>query len=175
MFHWMKLCQKVFHQLEQEKEICLGEQIKPASLYFVEALDGGDQKKKSRIQRWNFGTWDAPFRLNQNPLMKTNKKICRIQFRNEENAVVMDSWYDTFTKTYFLNQNRENKRVQKEIIKMFMQIQVISKPDKKWIGQYVISIKNGKAHLIGDGFRRMVSFLSLMNLILKLFQKIIYF
>ena len=61
-------------------------------------------KAKSRIQRRNFYL-DAPF---QNQIFDENQtKICRIQFGNEENAVVMDSWYDTRSqKRISLIQNR---------------------------------------------------------------------
>ena len=54
----------------------------------------------------------------------------------------------------------------KEIIKMFMQIRKFQ-TDKNEFGQYVISIKNGKAHLIGDGFTKDGQFPLLMSLILK--------
>ena len=85
---------------------------KPASLYFVEALDGGDQSKKAEFRDEIF-TWDAPFSAEPKSLMKTKQRFAGIQFGNEENAVVMDSWYDTRSqKTYFLNPKiGENKEV----------------------------------------------------------------
>ena len=76
---------------------------KPSSLYFVEALDGGDQSKKADYKDEVF-TWDAPFTETPKSLMKTKQRFAGIQFGNEENAVAYDSWYDTrSTKTYFLN------------------------------------------------------------------------
>ena len=67
---------------------------KPASLYFVEALDGGDQSKKqnSRDEVLYLG---CTFSTEPKSLMKTKQRFAGIQFGNEENAIVMDSWYDT--------------------------------------------------------------------------------
>jgi len=53
---------------------------KPASLYFVEALDGGDQSKKSRIQRRNFYL-GCTFFCRTKILNENQTKICRNSIR----------------------------------------------------------------------------------------------
>ena len=128
---------------------------KPASLYFVEALDGGDQSKKAEFRDEIF-TWDAPFSAEPKSLMKTKQRFAGIQFGNEENAVVMDSWYDTRSqKTYFLNpKTGENKEIAERNYQDVYADPGNFQTDKNEFGQYVISIKNGKAHLIGDGFTK---------------------
>ena len=120
---------------------------KPASLYFVEALDGGDQSKKAEFRDEIF-TWDAPFSAEPKSLMKTKQRFAGIQFGNEENAVVMDSWYDTRSqKTYFLNpKTGENKEIAERNYQDVYADPGNFQTDKNEFGQYVISIKNGKAH-----------------------------
>ena len=49
---------------------------KPASLYFVEALDGGDQNKKQNSETENFHL-GCTFSAEPKSLMKTKQKICR--------------------------------------------------------------------------------------------------
>jgi hypothetical protein len=167
----MKLCQKVFHQLEQEKK-CLGEQIN--KVYFVEALDGGDQSKKNSETKFLLG---MHLFLNLN-LYENQTKICGIQFGNEENAVVMDSWYDTRSqKTYFLNpKTGENKEIAERNYQDVYADPGNFQTDKNEFGQYVISIKNGKAHLIGDGFTKDGQFPFIDEFDFKNFQtKIIHF
>jgi hypothetical protein len=104
---------------------------KPASLYFVEALDGGDQSKKADYRDEVF-SWDAPFSDVPKSLMKTKQRFAGIQFGNEENAVVMDSWYDTRSqKTYFLNpKTGENKEIADRNYQDVYADQEISKPIK---------------------------------------------
>jgi dipeptidyl aminopeptidase/acylaminoacyl peptidase len=128
---------------------------KPASLYFVEALDGGDQSKKAEFRDEIF-TWDAPFSAEPKSLMKTKQRFAGIQFGNEENAIVMDSWYDTRSqKTYLLNpKTGENKEIADRNYQDVYADPGNFQTDKNEFGQYVISIKNGKAHLIGDGFTK---------------------
>jgi dipeptidyl aminopeptidase/acylaminoacyl peptidase len=108
--------------------------------------------------------------------MKTKQRFAGIQFGNEENAVVMDSWYDTRSqKTYFLNpKTGENKEIADRNYQDVYADPGNFQTDKNEFGQYVISIKNGKAHLIGDGFTKDGQFPLLMNLILKLPNQRLY-
>ena len=59
---------------------------KPASLYFVEALDGGDQSKKQNSET-KFLLRMHLFSAEPKSLMKTKQRFAGIQFGNEENAV----------------------------------------------------------------------------------------
>ena len=127
---------------------------KPASLYFVEALDGGDQSKKQNLETEIF-TWDAPFSAEPKSLMKTKQRFAGIQFREWRkrcsNGFLV--WY-AFTKTYFLNpKTGENKEIAERNYQDVYADPGNFQTDKNEFGQYVISIKTEK-HLIGDGFTK---------------------
>lgn len=128
---------------------------KPASLYFVEALDGGDQSIKAEYRDGIF-TWDAPFSTEPKLMMKTKQRFGEIQFGNAENMIVFDSWYDTRSqKTYHYNPKTGEARELEE--RNFQD--VYADPGsfqmrKNEFGQYVIDIQNGKSYLIGNGFTK---------------------
>jgi len=104
--------------------------------------------------------------------MKTKQRFAGIQFGNEENAVVMDSWYDTRSqKTYFLNpKTGESKEIADRNYQDVYADPGNFQTDKNEFGQYVISIKNGKAHLIGDGFTKDGQFPFIDEFDFKTFQ-----
>ena len=51
----------------------------PATLYYVEALDGGDQSKKAEY-RDQIYTWDAPFNAEPKALYKTKERFSDIDW-----------------------------------------------------------------------------------------------
>lgn len=76
---------------------------KPATLYFVEALDEGDPAKKVP-QRDALYSWDAPFQNEPQLLMKTIQRFSGVTWGSADLAIVTDSWYDTRNeKTYMIN------------------------------------------------------------------------
>ena len=76
---------------------------KPASLFFVEALDGGDPANKVE-HRDALYTWDAPFNNAPELLTKTPQRFGGISWGDDETAIVYDQWYDTRNmKTYLFN------------------------------------------------------------------------
>lgn len=51
----------------------------PATLYYVEALDGGDQSRKAEY-RDQIYTWDAPFNAEPKALYKTKERFSDIDW-----------------------------------------------------------------------------------------------
>ena len=130
---------------------------KPATLYFVEALDGGDQANKVDFRDEVF-LWEAPFNANPTSLIKTKQRYGGIMWANNNIAIVADSWYDTRnTKAYLFNPS--NLAIAPKIIEDRNSQDIYSDPGnfemkKNEFGRYVIAIENNKGYLIGSGFTK---------------------
>lgn len=129
----------------------------PATLYFVEALDGGDQSKPAEFRDEVF-VWEAPFSSNPTSLIKTEQRYAGIMWANEKIAIVADSWYDTRnTKAYLFNPS--NLTIAPKIIEDRNSQDIYSDPGnfemiKNEFGRYVIAVENNKGYLMGAGFTK---------------------
>ncbi len=129
----------------------------PATLYFVEALDGGDQAKQAEFRDEVF-VWEAPFSSNPTSLIKTKQRYAGIMWANEKIAIVADSWYDTRnTKAYLFNPS--NLTIAPKIIEDRNSQDIYSDPGnfemiKNKFGRYVIAVENNKGYLMGAGFTK---------------------
>ena len=129
----------------------------PATLYFVEALDGGDQSKPAEFRDEVF-VWEAPFSSNPTSLIKTKQRYAGIMWANEKIAIVADSWYDTRnTKAYLFNPS--NLTIAPKIIEDRNSQDIYSDPGnfemiKNKFGRYVIAVENNKGYLMGAGFTK---------------------
>lgn len=127
---------------------------KPASLYFVEALDEGDPANKVAFRDEIF-TWDAPFTNAPETLTKTPQRFAGISWGNENVAVVYDQWYDTRNiKTYLFNPTKKDGL--KTIWDRNSQ-DIYSDPGdfqttRNQFGRQALQIENNQLVLIGDGF-----------------------
>jgi dipeptidyl aminopeptidase/acylaminoacyl peptidase len=126
----------------------------PATLHFVEALDGGDQANKVEFRDELF-LWEAPFNQAPKSLMKIPQRYGGIMWGNANTAIVMDSWYDTRnTKAYLINPS--NPAIAPKVVEDRNSQDVYSDPGnfemkKNEFGRYVIAIENNKGYLIGAG------------------------
>lgn len=128
---------------------------KPASLYFVEALDNGDPAKNVEYRDEVF-TWDAPFTNSPRALVKLQQRFGGIVWGNEELALVNDQWYDTRnTRTFMINPSNPSDSPIK--IEDRNEQDVYSDPGtfelkRNEFGRYVLMQENNKLFLIGDGY-----------------------
>ncbi|MDR3271970.1 MAG: prolyl oligopeptidase family serine peptidase [Flavobacteriaceae bacterium] len=126
---------------------------KPATLFYVEALDGGDQANESQFRDELF-SWDFPFDKTPESLMKTEQRFAGIEWGNADYAVVYDMWYDTRSlKTYLLNPTKKTLKLLSD--RNFQDI--YNDPgnfatEKNKFDRYIIEIQDDKTHLIGEGF-----------------------
>ncbi|WP_395062020.1 prolyl oligopeptidase family serine peptidase [Flavobacterium sp.] len=127
---------------------------KPATLYYVTALDEGDQSKKVAFRDEVF-LWNAPFTAEASSLVKTQQRFGGIIWGNDNYAVVTDDWYDTRnTKTYLINPSTSN--ASPKIISDRNSQDIYSDPGnfetkKNQFGRYALAIENDNVYLIGDG------------------------
>ncbi|MCK0201788.1 prolyl oligopeptidase family serine peptidase [Ornithobacterium rhinotracheale] len=126
----------------------------PATLYFVEALDGGDANKPADY-RDEIYFWKAPFNENPTPIFKTKQRFNGIDWVNDRLALVSDSWYDTRNvKQYAIDPSNGNliKVIQdRNYQDVYSDPGSLYKQKNQW-GEYVVATDKGKAYLFGDGY-----------------------
>lgn len=124
-----------------------------ATLFFVEALDGGDPAKEVS-HRDALYTWKAPFNANPELLTKTQQRFGGISWGDEQTAIVYDQWYDTRNiKTYLFNPSTKSDL---KLIWDRNYQDIYSDPGnfqtkKNEFGRYALQKENNKLFLIGDG------------------------
>lgn len=134
---------------------------KPATLYFVEAKDEGDQSKKAEVRDEIF-LWNAPFTSNPTSLLKMPQRFAGIIWGNDNVVIAIDDWYDTRnTKTYLLNPSNPNEAP--KVISDRNSQDIYSDPGnletvKNQYGRQVLAIENNNLFLMGDGFTKTGQF-----------------
>lgn len=129
----------------------------PATLSFVEALDGGDPANKADFRDELF-IWKAPFNTNPISLLKTPQRFSGVTWGNSTTAIAYDNWYDTRnTKTYLFNPSKPGETP--KVISDRNQQDIYSDPGnfetkKNEYGRQVLAIENNNLYLIGDGFTK---------------------
>ena len=130
---------------------------KPATLYYIVALDEGDQAKKADYRDELFN-WDVPFSREPMTLLRMQQRFDGVIWGNENTAIVSDDWYDTRnTKTYLINPSNPGQTP--KIISDRNSQDIYSDPGnfetrKNEYNRYVLAIENNNAYLIGAGFTK---------------------
>jgi dipeptidyl aminopeptidase/acylaminoacyl peptidase len=128
---------------------------KPATLFYVEALDGGDPAVKVDFRDELF-VWEAPFTSNPQSLAKTKQRFSSLTWGDDKTAILGDYWYDTRnTRTYLLNPS--NPAEQPKLVFDRNYQDIYSDPGnfetrENQYGRRVLAIEKGKLFLIGEGY-----------------------
>lgn len=129
---------------------------KPATLTYVEALDGGDPENEVPYRDEVFEL-EAPFDGKGKSILKTKNRFSYIQWGNDNVAIAHDRWWNNRnTKTYLFNPS--NPDAEAKIIEDRNYQDVYSNPGsfvtkRNENGAWVLSLdKNNNAYLIGDGY-----------------------
>lgn len=140
----------------------------PATLYYVEALDEGDQSVEV-AHRDEVFLWEAPFATSPKSIFKTVNRYSGITWGNEENAFVTEFWYDTRNiKQHWLNP----KTGESKLFSDRNYQDIYSNPGsfhtvKNEYARNVVEIIGNKAHLIGEGYTKEGQFPFIDELDLK--------
>lgn len=127
----------------------------PATLSYVEALDGGDPAKEINYRDEVF-TWEAPFTAAPKSLVKLTQRYAGITWGNEQVALVTDQWYDTRNiRQFLINPSIYNENPIK--IEDRNSQDVYSDPGtfetkRNKYGRYTLAIDNNQLFLIGEGY-----------------------
>lgn len=129
---------------------------KPATLVYVEALDGGDPQNEVPYRDEVFEL-EAPFNGQGKSILKTKNRFSWIQWGNDDIAIAHDRWWnDRNTKTYLFDPSNPEK--EPKIISDRNYQDVYSNPGnfitkRNENGSWVLSLdKNNNAYLLGDGY-----------------------
>ena len=128
---------------------------KPSTLYWCEALDGGDPAKEVEFRDEVFEL-NAPFTAQPNSIIKTIGRFAGIEWGNTQTAVAQDYWWNTRnTKSYLFNPSNSN--IKPTIISDRNYQDKYNDPGnfvskRNEFGRYTLDIVKGKAYLIGDGY-----------------------
>ena len=127
----------------------------PATLSYVEALDGGDPGKEAQY-RDEFFTWEAPFTAAPKSIVKLSQRYAGVTWGNDQVALIADQWYDTRNiRQFLINPSSFNATPVK--IEDRNSQDVYSDPGtfetkRNEYGRYTLAIDNNKMFLIGDGY-----------------------
>ncbi|MDM1044111.1 S9 family peptidase [Myroides sp. 1354] len=127
----------------------------PATLSYVEALDGGDPAKEVEYRDEVF-TWEAPFTAAPKSIVKLGQRYAGITWGNDQVALVADQWYDTRNIRQFLI-NPSSFTANPIKIEDRNSQDVYSDPGtfetkRNEFGRYTLAIDNNKMYLIGEGY-----------------------
>ncbi|MEO1011542.1 MAG: prolyl oligopeptidase family serine peptidase [Bacteroidota bacterium] len=142
---------------------------RPATLYYAEALDGGDPENKVAYRDEVFEL-NAPFDGTPKSLLKTKNRFSWINWGNNEMAIAYDYWWNNRnTKTYLFNPSSPRKE---PILLSDRNYQdVYTDPgdfvmERNENGVQVLALKGKNAFLLGDGYTKegQFPFVDKMNL-----------
>ena len=128
---------------------------KPATLYWAEALDGGDPANEVPY-RDEVYQLEAPFTGTPQFLTKTINRFGGIYWGNDQYALLLDQWWNTRNqKTYVFNPS--DNTVDPIIITDRNYQDVYSSPgsphtERNAMDRYVLTIEKDNIYLFGDGF-----------------------
>jgi dipeptidyl aminopeptidase/acylaminoacyl peptidase len=146
---------KGFMAVKKGKRFVSWRDDKPATVFFVEALDGGDPANKVDY-RDQLYQWDAPFNQPPVALMKTPQRFSDVMWGNDRTAIVIEEWYDTRnTKTFLIDPSVAGANP--KVIADRNSQDIYSDPGafeqkKNGYGRYVLAIENDNMYLLGDGY-----------------------
>ncbi|MGE5354744.1 MAG: S9 family peptidase [Deltaproteobacteria bacterium] len=127
---------------------------KPATLFYIVALDNGDPSK-SVDYRDELFIWDAPFINPPTSLAKTQQRFSGVTWGNDNIAILSDSWYDTRNvKTYLFNPSMPSDKPKIIFDRNYQDI--YSDPGRfetreNEFARDVLAIENNKLFLLGEG------------------------
>ena len=129
----------------------------PASLFFVEALDGGDTETKADYRDELF-LWLPPFKNAPKSFFKTVQRYSDIAWCNDTLAVVSEYWYDTRNmKTFIVNPSNSAAPARKIEDRNYQDIYSdmgTFATAKNQYGRYSLLINEQTLYLIGEGFTK---------------------
>ncbi|WP_221258824.1 alpha/beta hydrolase family protein [Flavobacterium okayamense] len=129
----------------------------PSTLYFSEALDGGDANKEVEFRDEVF-LWKAPFNEAPKSFFKTQLRFAGVTWGNKDIAMFMEYWYDTRTlKRYLINPSIEGgnpKKIEERNYQDSYSDPGSFQMKKNDYGRYVLNIENNKMYLLGEGFTK---------------------
>ncbi len=144
----------------------------PATLFYVEALDGGDPANKVDFRDELF-LWKAPFNAAPVSFAKTAQRFAGITWGNAHTAILDDYWYDTRNnKTYLIDPTLPYKTTllyDRNYQDVYTDPGRFETKENEY-GENTLAIENNKLFLIGDGYTDQGQFPFIDEFDLKTFK-----
>lgn len=150
----------------------------PATLFWVEALDGGDPANKVEFRD---ALYQEDLLSKQEPVLisKLLNRFAGITWGNDSKAIVYDQWWDTRNmKTYLINpslKDQEPKIIFDRDIQDIYNDPGMFDTERNKDGKYVLRLDGDNAFLIGDGYSAKGQFPFINHFNLKTFKTKPYF
>lgn len=128
---------------------------KPATLVWVEALDGGDPANEVPYRDEVFQQ-EAPFNGAKRSILKTKDRFAYILWGDDNTAIAYDRWWNTRnTRTYIFNPSNAKQAPKVLFDRNYQDVysdpgNFVSKHNE--YDEYVLDMENHKAYLMGDGY-----------------------
>jgi len=146
----------------------------PATIVWAEALDGGDPANMVDYRDEVFQL-AAPFEGEGKSLLKTVNRYSWIEWGNEKSAIAHDYWFDSRNTKSYLFDPSNSKKEAKVIADRNNQDRYSDPGDfvtaKNSFNRSVLSIVDGSAFLMGDGFSEKGQFPFVDKINLKTAEK----
>lgn len=126
-----------------------------ATLYWVEAMDGGDPNLESKYRDQLF-VQTAPFDAQAKPILKMHNRYAGIIWGDANTAVAYDSWFKNRNTKAYLFSPSDPSQSPKIVEDRNSQDRYsdpgnfVTKPNQ--FDRNTLAITNGKLHLVGDGY-----------------------
>jgi dipeptidyl aminopeptidase/acylaminoacyl peptidase len=165
---------KGFSAVREGKRYMNWRSDKPATLCYVEALDGGDPAREADFRDELF-SWEAPFTGEPVSLAKTALRFAGVTWGNDQTAILNDNWTETrMTNTYLMNPSVPGDKPR--LIFSRNQQDTYSDPGRfetreNQFGKRVLAIEKENLFLIGRGFTPEGQFPFIDAFSLKTLQK----
>ena len=142
---------------------------KPATLYYVEALDGGDPAIEIQYRDEVFQL-DAPFNGAPQSMLKTQNRFYKIDWSTEHFAIAHDYWWNTRnTRSYIFDPSNAGKEptvlYDRNYQDRYSDPGEFVTERNEW-GKEVVVLQGQNIYLLGDGFTKegQFPFLDQMNI-----------
>ncbi|NLZ95918.1 MAG: S9 family peptidase [Bacteroidales bacterium] len=128
---------------------------KPATLFWAEALDGGDPANEVPY-RDEVYQLDAPFTATPQFLIKSINRYAGVYWGDDKYALLLDQWWNTRNQKVYVFNPSDNS-VEPTIITDRNYQDVYSSPgsphtERNAMGRYVLTLENDNIYLFGDGY-----------------------
>lgn len=128
---------------------------RPATLYWVEALDKGDPEVKVDFRDEVFEL-NAPFDGTARSLVKTIHRYAGITWGNKEYAILHDHWWNTRNqKMYLFNPSDESQQPRIIVDRNYQNVYDdpgSPQTKKNALGTYTLQMDGNSIYFFGDGF-----------------------
>lgn len=143
-----------------------------ATLFYTEALDGGDQAVEVDFRDEVF-TWDAPFTESPKSLVKLVNRYGGFDWGDKDNAFVYEHWYDTRNiKAHWINPSSGKTRLLYD--RNYQDIYTDPgdfHTEKNQFGMKTVEISKNKVYLTGKGYTSEGQFPFIEEMDLATFKK----